>query len=174
MKSREGKSAYVVRTAEEISLPAPALVELMKAVLARGVSFRFRARGFSMTPFVRDGDVITVSPLSKRPIGTGEIVAYTHEKTGKLVVHRVIRKRGGAYLVRGDNARAFDELVPKRRLLGCVTAVERKGRKIRLGLGPERFLIALLNQHAPVMPILGPVWRWLKPLVKSAASGKAS
>ena len=52
-----------------LSLSGEALIELMRAVLARGLPFRFAARGFSMAPFIRDGDVISVSPpLSARPV----------------------------------------------------------------------------------------------------------
>jgi hypothetical protein len=52
------------------------LVELARAVLAKGKSFRFHAPGLSMTPFIRDGDFVTIGPdfgdtllisLSSRP-----------------------------------------------------------------------------------------------------------
>ena len=38
------------------------LTALVRAVLDKGASFRFKAFGVSMTPFIQDGDVITIAP----------------------------------------------------------------------------------------------------------------
>ena len=37
-------------------LSAPVIMELIEAVHEKGASFRFQARGYSMTPAIRDGD----------------------------------------------------------------------------------------------------------------------
>jgi hypothetical protein len=50
----------------ELFLTGPVFIELLHATLAKGVPFPFRARGSSMHPFIKDGDVITVSPLGER------------------------------------------------------------------------------------------------------------
>ena len=47
----------------ELSLPSPALLELLRAVLGKGRPFRFRASGPSMSPCICDGDVILIVPL---------------------------------------------------------------------------------------------------------------
>jgi hypothetical protein len=70
-----------------------ALSELLQAVLDKGMPFRFRAPGFSMSPFIRDGDVITISRLSGDSPGQGTVVAFSQPKTGKLIVHRVVVKK---------------------------------------------------------------------------------
>ena len=61
---------------QDLPLSGQALLDLMRAVLAKGVPFRFCARGWSMAPFIRDGDVITVSPLRQSLPGVGEVVAF--------------------------------------------------------------------------------------------------
>ena len=66
---------FVVK-AHELPLSGQALLELMRAVLARGVPFRFCARGWSMAPFIRDGDVITVSRFRHDLPDIGEVVAF--------------------------------------------------------------------------------------------------
>jgi len=130
----------------------------MQEVLSKGVPFRFCARGWSMTPFIQDGDVICVSPLLHTEPGLGEVVAFTRPETEKLVVHRIIGRHRTDYRIQGDNsAGQVDGLIPKKNILGRVTRVERKGRKVWLGLGPERFLVAFLSRTK----LLSPVRQWI-------------
>ena len=60
MKSQRNKPAIYSKKTEGLSLSGYVLIELMKAVLEKNVPFRFRGKGFSMSPFIRDGDVITI------------------------------------------------------------------------------------------------------------------
>jgi Peptidase S24-like len=125
------------------SLSGPELRELLRSVLARGVAFRFRARGFSMHPFIRDGDVVTVSPGGLEGVRVGAVLAFAGPVNGKLTVHRVVARRDGGYLMRGDNAEVTDGWVAAADVFGRVSRVERAGRALRIGLGPEGRLIAL-------------------------------
>jgi hypothetical protein len=151
-----------------LSLSGHALQMFLRAVLARGASFRFKARGFSMHPFIRDGDVVTVSPQGGGQVGLGEVAAFCHPHTRKLVVHRVLAQGVGGYWLRGDNAAESDGLVSGEEVLGRVTRVERHGRRVRLGLGWERLVIALLCRYNLLQPLL--VWarRVLRPLRRGA------
>jgi len=153
----------VARGNEELHLSGPALLDLMQSVLARGSSFRFKAKGWSMSPFIRDGDVITVSPLAGKVPRVGEVVAFTRPDNGGLVVHRIIAKQGSHVLVRGDGVAEFaDGLVPLSNLLGRVSRVERDGRRTGLGLGPERRIIAWFSRKGWLTRIgsrLGAWWR---------------
>ena len=162
MKYRTPKPYLLNEKGRNLSLSGPALVDLLGAVMERGARFRFQARGFSMSPLIKDGDVVTVSPLLNRYPGLGDIVAVIHQKTGSLVVHRLVGKQGGAYLVKGDNAAERDESVAKENILGWVTQVERKGKRIFLGLGPEKFLIAVLTRTG----LLFPIWRLVRPIFR--------
>jgi len=102
-----------------------------------------------MTPFIRDGDVITVIPYSHHKPRLGEIAAFIHPESGKLAVHRIIGKNSLACLIRGDTVSGMmnDGWIPKEKILGKVNRVERNGKKIRLGLrGPERYGIALFSR----------------------------
>jgi len=103
-------------------------LELLKAVTERGNRFRFRAPGFSMYPFIRNGDIITVAPLPENGPETGDVVAFVHPGTGKLIVHRVVEKTDRGYLIRGDNSEASDGIIPASCLIGTVVRVEHKGR----------------------------------------------
>lgn len=134
------------------ALAGPAMASLLGDVLARGVPFRFEARGFSMTPFVRDRDVVTVAPLRGRA-RLGDVVAFAGAR-GWLVVHRVVARRGSSYEIRADNGRDAVDVVPVGEVLGVVTRIERGGRDVRLGLGPERLLLAGLLRCGLLVPIV--------------------
>lgn len=140
------------------------LSNLLRDVLQKGADCKFIATGCSMSPFIKDGDVLTISPLLFSP-DIGDVVAFIHPKTGKLNIHRVVSKKGDFYLVKGDNTLEADGFIRKENVIGFMTAVERKGRRISLGLGAERFLIAFLNRNN-LFPLLFPFWRLIRPFVK--------
>jgi hypothetical protein len=164
------QSQEFVQRSEEATIPNAALVDLLRAVLERGEPFWFEAPGFSMSPFIRDGDTITVAPLAGAPPGRGDVVAFLRPGSGKLVVHRVVGRRGGLFLVRGDNGGDEIDLAPAADILGRVTGVQRGGLPVRLGLGPERRLIAALSRRGLLQPVLRLLWPPLRPIVRRVRS----
>jgi hypothetical protein len=164
LKPQNLNPSFVVKQGTEISLSGAALVELMTAVLEKGRSFRFLAKGFSMTPFIRNGDVVTISPFLGRRANMGEVVAFIHPHNQGLAVHRIIGRRKSHYLIQGDNVPEADGVVPERQLLGYVDRVERRGRTVNLGLGPERRVIALLNKKGWMFQLRFVLGRLLRPL----------
>ncbi len=134
------------RQGGELPLSGEALTELLRAVLAKGWPFRFRARGWSMSPFIKDGDVITVAPLRGRPPRAGRIVAFLHPGTGRVAVHRVVRTKDGRFSIRGDNTDAPDGILPPERILGTVSRIERDGRKVHGAGRAASSAVALLSR----------------------------
>jgi len=129
-----------------LSLSGPALLDLLAAVLDKRVSFRFTARGYSMSPFIRDGDVLTVAPLTTAP-RIGDVVAFVGSPHDRLTVHRIIAAPRDGFLIKGDNVSEPDGVLPRERLLGRVARVERSGHAVRGGLGVERAAIARLSRR---------------------------
>jgi hypothetical protein len=157
---------FVVQ-APELMLSGRALLVLARAVLARGVPFRFCARGWSMAPFVRDGDVITVSPVPHAVPGVGEVVAFVRPELGNVVVHRVVARRDAGLFIQGDSVPdCADGIIAPQHLLGRVTRVERNGNDVRLGFGPERYVIAWLSRTRLLIPLRRCLASWLKPLLR--------
>jgi hypothetical protein len=149
----------------ELSLSGQGLLELMRAVLAKGRLFRFCARGWSMAPFIRDGDMITVAPLSNKPPRIGEVIAFVHPQSGKLVVHRAVGVNEKGLLIQGDSVQGgSDGIVPYPLLLGTVTRIERNGKRVWIGLGMERYLIAWLSRTG----MLKPLYDWLSSRKRNA------
>jgi hypothetical protein len=135
---------------------------LFADLLSGGIPIRVRASGGSMFPFVRDGDVLTLVSTPASGPGLGDVVAFRCAHAGPLVVHRVVAKAGKGCVLKGDSylPGQTDGLISKENLLGVVSRLERQGRPVRFGFGPERRLIALLSR-----------WGWLLWLVRLAAAG---
>jgi hypothetical protein len=129
-----------------------------------------------MSPFIRDGDVITISPvllLDRRPsaivpsvlasagsssvgtCGIGHVVAFISPASERLVVHRIIGRRGEIFQIQGDSAQGpATEAVEAADVLGRVVRIERGGKRVCLGLGPERYALVLLSKVGLLPPIV--------------------
>ena len=150
----------------ELKLSGPDLLELLRAVLDKGVPCRFRAKGSSMAPFIRDDDLITVSPSFDSRIRPGDVGAFVRPNRGTLAVHRIVGKKDGYFLAKGDNKHNENEVIPNANLLGRVSGVERNGKRVSLGLGPERYLISFLNRNGYLSPIFFYLSKIIRPILK--------
>ncbi len=138
--------APFTRQGEPLRLTNHAQLELMCGVIERGATFRFSARGYSMLPFIHDGDVLTISPLDP-PLQVGAVVAFIRPGWEVLAVHRVVAQKGSEYLIKGDNCIQPDGVIPAAQLIGQVVRVERRGRRVGGGLGASGAWIARLSQR---------------------------
>ena len=140
---------------DSLAISGPALQGLLTSALEQGAAFRFQAMGFSMSPFIQDGDVICIEPLRGRSPGLGRVLAFTQPASGRLIVHRLVGKRRTVALLKGDNIPGLGvDLVGWQRLHGQVISIERRGRSQKLGLGPERTLLALLSRLGLLRPLV--------------------
>ena len=136
------------------------LLKLSSDLLEMETSIRFQAKGFSMRPFIQDGDLITVSPLLNYSIKVGDVVLY---KTAddRAIVHRAIRKtrkdNRTIFFIKGDAAFGQPEKVNAARVLGRVTAIERNGRKRKLDTKLYRIICLFFAG-------LSPFSRWIYPI----------
>jgi signal peptidase I len=158
-------SDYVVVNAAGETMPNARVAGLMAAVLTTGAPFRFTASGFSMSPFIHDGDAITIAPTPAR-IRYGDVVAFVNPFGGKLIVHRVVHISRDAYLMQGDHALKPDGCVSRADIIGRVIRVERHGKRVRLGLGIERAVIAFLSRRGWLVPMIVSTWWIFRPILK--------
>lgn len=162
MDNRPARPELFAVKAQDLPLSGQALLGLMQAVLSKGRSFRFCARGWSMIPFIRDGDVITITPLRQSLPGVGEVVAFIRPDDHHLVVHRVVARRSSTVFIQGDNGLGFvDGIIPQENLLGRVSRIERRGHNVWMGLGPERYVIAWLSRTFRLIPLRYRLTAWL-------------
>ena len=119
--------------------------DITAELLEGGHSIRFQAPGRSMHPTIRDGETITVEPVTPSGVKVGDILLY-RGKTG-VIAHRVVqieRENTHAvtgssslspdylFILRGDASVNCDFPVEQAQVLGKVVSVERAGRSIDL------------------------------------------
>jgi hypothetical protein len=89
-----------------------------------------------------------------RTYGTGQIVAFVNPVNQRLVVHRIIGRHESRFLIQGDNLPGLvADMVGRDDILGRVVRIERGRKRVWLGLGPERFAIAILSRVGLLLPI---------------------
>ncbi len=131
-------------------------------VLGRGRALRFKAKGGSMSPFIRNGDVVEVVP-SKGKINLGDVVFYCSSH-GSPVVHRVIQRNKENIITKGDSVSNSDQPIFSKQVLGRVVAVEKNGWCIRLDRPMVRLLNILLATISPFSSLIYPSLKFIKPL----------
>jgi uncharacterized repeat protein (TIGR01451 family) len=104
---------------------------LCRDLLAKGLALRFRARGQSMQPAVRDGEPIEVHPAPPEALRPGDILLTQGDDGFKA--HRLVAlgRDPSVFLTRGDSGCGVDPR-GQGRILGKVIAVERNGHRIGL------------------------------------------
>ena len=121
-------------------------------ILSRGNGLRVRARGWSMYPFIRHGDVIEVEPVEASAVRVGDVI-FCRDEVDRFVTHRVV-KRGkahsqGALVTKGDWTSRADPLVHPEQVLGRVVAIERGAKRIRLNTRMQRLTQVLWARISP-------------------------
>lgn len=129
-------------------------LELLRAMMERGLPLRTRARGFSMAPLIRDEDVVTVAPLGDRGPHVGEVMAFVAPASGGLALHRVVARDKRGWVLRGDNCLESDGVVVDGEILGRVVRVERNGRDVRFGQGVSGTSVAWLSRTGGLVRVL--------------------
>jgi signal peptidase I len=96
--------------------------QLATELLARGITFRFEAKGRSMLPVIQDGDLLHVQTVDTAKLKIGDIVLF---KSGsEFKAHRIIRKQRGIFVTRGDAGMDTDGTIRGEHIVGKVVAKE--------------------------------------------------
>jgi hypothetical protein len=109
------------------TMPMASLREVLEEALDKGTRADFRARGLSMSPTVRDGDVVTVRRVRSDELHLGDIVTFW--RADQLVMHRVIEvgqpeaDSSPGFRTAGDGNAEEDGIQPGDALLGRVVLV---------------------------------------------------
>jgi len=131
----------------------------MRTALAEGLLFRFTAKGYSMSPFIKNDDVLTVAPASRHALRLGDVAVFIHPVTRDLCVHRIVGVMRGNVLVKADNGFDQDGVIRLADILGVIVYVQRGKTVISWGLGIERVIIAFLSRVCFFPLVLYPLRR---------------
>lgn len=125
---------------------------LLAQLLAEGLAVQVRVSGHSMVPFLRPGDVVTLTPRPQRSLYVGDVVVVRFAARD-VRVHRVVLRTSEGLVTRGDASRRADPPAKHSQVLARVSQVLRQERSRRLGLGPERVLVAWLSRLGLLTPV---------------------
>jgi Peptidase S24-like len=98
--------------------------------LQAGIRIRFQARGASMSPAIRDGEMVYVRPASDSLLREGDIVLVKSDSGFRM--HRLVRMdpRRDMFITRGDCGLQDDPPVRRGQILGVAVA-----KDVQIGTG---------------------------------------
>jgi signal peptidase I len=106
--------------------------DMAREVLLSSGSMELRARGSSMFPTVRPGDVLMIEPAGTEQVRVGDVVVTANDSG--FVSHRVVAigndDKGAWLITRGDASTVSDFAVRDNDLVGRVAYMIRKGKII--------------------------------------------
>lgn len=113
-------------------------LELSNKILDKGCYLRFRVKGESMRPSLRDDDIIRIKQKNTSKLGPGDLILYRNSAS-KLVAHRVskimFKDNKLIFITKGDFNLCFDDYVYPENILGRIFAIERDKQIIFLDTG---------------------------------------
>ncbi len=114
------------------------LMPVVKDALQRGQNVRLTVSGSSMLPFLRNGDVVEIEPVTEVLLGD-MVLVQTNSNDGAecYVLHRIVEKLNNSsqVFIRGD-AQAFSEgPFTKNEVLGKANIAWRNGKPLKLDRG---------------------------------------
>ena len=108
-------------------------------IFREGKSIRFVLSGQSMYPVLREGDVLTVKPITFQEAEFGDVLTCQHRTTQKITVHRVVKvQKDGDSITVWTSAEAGScfccdpPLTPHEFHVARVVVAERGARRIDL------------------------------------------
>lgn len=107
------------------------LSEAMSLVLEAGGEISFVTSGFSMLPLLRNKMDKVFLKKNERLPKKGDVIFYRREN-GAYVLHRIIGKKNGGYVLRGDNQTDIEYGVSNEQILATLQKVIRAdGKEIK-------------------------------------------
>ena len=115
-----------VNLPKSLKLSGKALGVFVRAFVEKGAAIQFRARGNSMFPFIKDGDVVTVLPYGDKTPEPGDVAAFIDSDTEKLIVHRILSFHSNNFTAKGDNCLRTDAKQPQNNILGYISKINHR------------------------------------------------
>lgn len=125
--------------------------------------------GRSMRPFLRSGeDLMRIEARADHRMKVGDVVLY-RRKSGKYVLHRIVRVRKEDYVLCGDNCWWLEPGIREDQILGKLTCVIRQGEPVDVGSFGYRLKVNLWWGIYPIRAaflwtrdMIGKIWQRIK------------
>ncbi len=116
----------------------------------------FETSGFSMWPFIRQGDKLVIKKVPVDDLRPGDIILY--RANNQLVCHRLVKKNRDFLYTRGDNSMSSPEVITQEIFIGKVVGIIRNNRMISLTGWRNRLINSFIVIIVPL------IIRFLKPI----------
>ena len=130
--------------------------------------FLFTTSGFSMWPFLKQGDRVIAKKIPVKELKIGDIALY--QKNGQMICHRLVRKivkeDDVLFYVRGDNSFSSPELISENAFIGKVIGIVENDRVIVFFKGlrwriTSRFIVIIAPLVSRVNRIIKPGYKMI-------------
>mgnify|MGYP002519024226 CR=1 FL=1 len=110
------------------TIPNDTFFACVEAELAEGRPVRFRLKGNSMFPLLRNGkDVVILEKCQAESLKPMDVVLFRYR--GGHVLHRILQRKGNNLLIQGDGSIVAMEQCTVDDVVGKVTSVHRPSGK---------------------------------------------
>lgn len=127
--------------------------DIVGDILQKCQRLRFKVRGGSMRPFIKDEDIVEVQKVPLDNLTRGDVV-LCRLIYGRLVVHRVIRANQEHIWIQGDALLYPDGSIPRANVLGRIVALTRNGKHFDLSDSKTTLLVSGWLALAPARRFL--------------------
>jgi len=128
-------------------VPIDEMIPMIQSALERGQHIRMTAKGCSMIPFIRDGQVCELSPPNILALGD---IVLAKSTSGNYFLHRIVKIERDAFFLRGDAQEDYEGPFARGDILGRVTTTYRKGHARALDCGIWRLAGLVWVATAPL------------------------
>lgn len=115
-----------LKSVDSLSLSSINLGALVKSVVEAGQGIQFRAKGNSMFPTIKDGDLIKITQYTEISPNTGDVVAYLDHNTRNLIIHRIVDLTSDIFFAKGDSCFRKDPPQPINTIIGYISAINHR------------------------------------------------
>jgi phage repressor protein C with HTH and peptisase S24 domain len=118
--------------------------------IAEGRAVRFRLKGDSMFPLIRNGrDEVVLYPCTKEELAPMDVVLFRYR--GKHLLHRILQREGERLLLQGDGSFIAKEECTTNDVIGKVNFIIKPSGKMLSVNEREWQLTSLLWQKTGIM-----------------------
>lgn len=111
------------------NIPNDQFFSWVEEELSEGHPVRFRLKGRSMFPCLRDGrDEVVLYPCTEDELRPMDVVLFRHG--GKHILHRIIKRKGDSLCLRGDGSFSAREQCMVADVVGKVRFIVRQSGRI--------------------------------------------
>ena len=133
----------------------------VEQLLKQGIPVSFPIRGWSMYPFLSDGDMVTVEPLEEHIPSVNDAILY-RRINGPLVLHRLMKIDHKGYYFCGDNQTEIEGPLNRSQLLGILVSYTHNGKQVQSADSSYQLLTSVWRHMRPLRPVISKTVHKLK------------